>query len=64
MADLRRKYVCRLDVALVETHSFGAPFPFSGGIEKRTSLNPNLSIEKCYTFSSVLPYRRKSLISF
>ena len=30
MADLRRKYVCRSAVALVETHSFGVPFPFSG----------------------------------
>ena len=32
MADLRRKYVCRSDVALVETHSFDLPFPFYGGI--------------------------------
>ena len=40
MADPRRKYVCRSDVALVETHSFGIPFcyfPFSGGIRKRSS---------------------------
>ena len=26
IADLRRKCVCRSDVALVETHSFGVPF--------------------------------------
>ena len=32
MSDLRRKYVCRSDVVLVETHSVGVPFPFSGGI--------------------------------
>ena len=29
MADLRRKYVFRSAVALVETHPFGVPFPFS-----------------------------------
>ena len=28
MADLHRKYVCRSDVALVETNSFGVPFLF------------------------------------
>ena len=35
MADLPRKYVCRSDVGLVETHSFGVHFflfAFSGGI--------------------------------
>ena len=32
MVDLSRKYVCRSDVALVETHSFGVSFPLSGGI--------------------------------
>ena len=44
MADLRRKYVCRSDVALVKTTfrwcSFSflfVPFPFSGGIGKRSS---------------------------
>ena len=37
IADLRRKYVCRSSVALVETHSFCIPFPFSGGIGKRSS---------------------------
>ena len=41
MADLLRKYVRRSAVALVETHSFGfpffVPFPFSGGIGKRSS---------------------------
>ena len=31
MADLRRKYVCRSAVALIETHSFGFIFLCSGG---------------------------------
>ena len=40
MADLRRKYICISDVALVETHSCGVPFfpfPFYGGIGKYSS---------------------------
>ena len=28
MADLRRKYVCRSAVELVETHSFGVPLRY------------------------------------
>ena len=37
MADLRRKYVCRSAVALVDTTFLFVPFPFSGGIGEISS---------------------------
>ena len=32
MVDLRRKYVCKSAVVMVETRSFGVPFSCFGGI--------------------------------